>query len=150
MTLGATSLGLRFINIPEEILNRFGKVSGLCLKPYKRILILITSLVSLNNIVVTRDWLRRHCPNWVSFQMSNSGQYLGLYMGPETKALQWKATWFKFKARMAEDIWLSLFNIPPTSPSLRTGLLMQLWASFYLSSPTSFMFRRELRVSNSL
>ena len=49
-----------------------------------------------------RDWLKRHCPSWANFQITNSGKYLGLYMGPEAHSKQWVAPMLKFRARTRE------------------------------------------------
>ena len=43
------------------------------------------------------EWLLRHIPQWSSFQISNATEYLGVWLGPVSAQLRWKAAidkWF--------------------------------------------------------
>ena len=49
-----------------------------------------------------RRWLQANCPRWANFQITNSGKYLGLIMGPHGGESQWKEPLQKFRQRVLE------------------------------------------------
>ena len=100
--IGASLAKLAKIGIFQQAFARFQSVSGLTLKPKKCLMVLTASEASESNINVIRLWLKDNCPEWANFQITNSGKYLGFYLGPKTAVLQWRDPLLKFKARTLE------------------------------------------------
>jgi len=100
--VGATLGALHFLPIFQNGFDKFKNISGLTLKPKKCILILTTIVASEANVEVVRKWIRANCPSWSNFQITNSGKYLGLHIGPLAGEIQWKAPLEKFRERTRE------------------------------------------------
>ena len=100
--IGASVAKLASLGIFQQAFARFRVISGLRLKPKKCMMILTTISASDTNVVVIRSWLKKNCPEWADFQITNSGKYLGFYLGPKTAYLQWKDPLVKFKSRVLE------------------------------------------------
>jgi len=109
--IGAALARLDSLPVMCRIFARFRVVSGLTLKPAKSIIVLTTIESTDSNIAVVKEWLRTFCPDWSQFQIKAAGKYLGVYLGPGSGSLQWKAPVSKFKQRVAQ---LSADKLPIT------------------------------------
>jgi len=75
-------------------------VAGLTLKPSKCNLV-PTSLPFSNDVKkFLTEWLGKHIPNWVKFQIVPCAKYLGFMLGPTAGEAQWKSVFRKFSQRV--------------------------------------------------
>jgi len=83
-----------------EVLPTFCNVSGMALSPRKCIMILCSIVCSEQNIACIRRWLSDHCPAFATFEITNHATYLGICIGPVSKAHLWKGAMLKYKAKV--------------------------------------------------
>ena len=91
---------LRHLISIASVFQVFAKISGLVLHATKCVLILTSIRASPENVDVIRQWLSVNIPEWKDMHISNSGLYLGMQVGPQAGAVQWKAALDKYKTRV--------------------------------------------------
>ena len=74
-------------------------LAGLTLKPSKCILIPTSEPFSEELVRYTQAWLVSNIPGWSKFSIKSCGKYLGFFLGPQTKQVQWKEPLAKFSSR---------------------------------------------------
>jgi hypothetical protein len=117
--IGVSLRSLISCEVIANLFRDFQGLSNLNLKPKKCVMILTSIVASDHNKKVIKEWLRRYCPLWQEFHLTNCGKYLGFQMGPQAGSVQWVAALSKCKARVLE--------IKGSSPPL--GLLPAQFAS---------------------
>ena len=108
--IGACLAGLTHLPIIFRLFEEFRLLSGLCLKPKKCVMVLLSVEASIHNIAIIRTWLSRNLPQWKDIEISNVGKYLGLMVGPNAGVSQWNAATRKFLDRVA---WIHNACLPP-------------------------------------
>ena len=79
-------------------------LTGLSLNVVKCVLIPTSRKFTCQLVEIIRDWLRRHVPRWASFSVSDSGEYLGVWVGPGSSRLNWakqRAQWRETVCKIA-------------------------------------------------
>ena len=100
--VGTSLVELKHLHIFYDLFAQIQCVSGLTLKPKKCILIITCLKVSIELKQVICSWLAEHTPGWESFDITNGGKYLGIWVGPITAKLQWEKAQEKYKFRCCE------------------------------------------------
>ena len=83
-----------------NMFKRYEKISGLSLQPSKCILILTPVCASHHNIALVSAWLHENIPEWSNMKITNSGKYLGMYVGPHAGKSNWTEPLEKYKNRI--------------------------------------------------
>jgi len=75
-------------------------VAGLTLKPSKCNLVPTSLPFSPEARKFLIEWLSKHIPKWVQFQILPCAKYLGFMLGPSAGEAQWKSVFRKFSQRV--------------------------------------------------
>ena len=76
-------------------------ISGLTLKPSKRIIVFILFSANVGNQEVAKGWPIESCPSWRDVKICNTGKYLGFFLGPCATPLQWTRALATFQDRIS-------------------------------------------------
>ena len=97
------------ISLHQNVLD-LESISGLILNSSKCVIIPISSLVTPAIRQLITDFLKKHIPRWASFQIVDSGEYLGFDVGPSAASYLWKKPTAQFLERSRK---LAISGIPP-------------------------------------
>jgi hypothetical protein len=100
--VGASSCELQHLRIFYQLFAQIQVVSGLILKPSKCILVVTCLEVSIQLKQAIQIWLKANLPGCETFDIRNSGKYLGIWVGPTTSKVQWEKAKDKYKYRFCE------------------------------------------------
>ena len=76
------------------------RAAGLSLKPRKCCIIPLSAPLTPHLIEVLRDFLVRYVPAWSQFNISDTAEYLGIWIGPAANSRQGVAQLAKYKSRL--------------------------------------------------
>eukprot|EP00973_Karenia_brevis_P019080 2616097-Karenia_brevis.AAC.1 len=76
------------------------RCAGLKLKLRKCFLIPLAAPLSAHTIEIMRDYIRTRIPDWISFRITSSAEYLGIFLGPDAGCQYWSNQLCKYYQRL--------------------------------------------------
>ena len=147
--IGAVLRKLSHLCFLAPIFSCAQRVAGLTLKPNKCFLVPLHSSCSLHATSVARDALVKHVPLWRNFFISFCAKYLGVYLGPNAKDMQWHEQHDKWCERSSKIASLGASFFESCSLYNTRSITTLSYVAQVFPAP-SFLLRREVPLLNKI